>query len=109
MPTDGSSLNETEQYVVTGRQAQLNGSTFHRGTREDGAECGQVADSWAQFEAVNPIVAVAKYAHTPCSSCFGKAYALSGLYRALHTNSILDRDPDEIASRLPWEVPDGTW
>lgn len=104
--SDKSSI-ESEQYVVTAAQSTLNGSLFHRGDREDGAECGQHAPSgWAQFEAANPAIAVLDYAYRPCTDCFGDhRRGLRGIYTARHGTSTLYRGREsDFAEWLPWEV-----
>lgn len=96
-----------EQYVVTASQSTLVGSTFHRGSREDGTECGQTAPSgWAQFEAPNPMMAVVDYAHAPCTKCFNGARtrALEQLHLALHSPTITSRSVPGIIESLPWDT-----
>jgi hypothetical protein len=99
--TDGTSASDTEQFV-----SHPNTRTLHRGTREDGAECGQYSeDGWATVDAEDPMDAVVNYATKPCSKCFTTGYHdLQRVYLKEHTAVLCEYETEEIIDPSRWEV-----
>lgn len=85
-----------------------NTRTLHNGTREEGADCGSYADSWATIDAMNPLQAVVEYAVIPCTHCIDHTGQLNAVYQAEHTATVIHQDVDEIVARLPWELIEET-
>jgi len=83
-----------------------NTRTLHRGTREDGAECGQPSDSWAKVDAVNQMHAVLKYATPPCSKCFTHGYHdLQRVYLKEHTAVACEYSTEDVIEASSWSIP----
>lgn len=98
-----SGENEDEGNFVAGATAH----TFHRGTSNGGAQCGQVLhkNRWTDLSASNPLQVVVKYGFEPCSKCFGQ------YRRQLHTLNLIDHsaylvheDREDVIDRLPWQL-----
>jgi len=82
-----------------------NTRTLHRGTREDGAACGQPSDSWAVVDAENPMGAVLHYATPPCSKCFTHGYHdLKRVYLSEHTAVACEYTTESVVNASSWEV-----
>jgi len=83
-----------------------NTRTLHIGTRERGAECGQVSqEGWASVDATNQLDAVLNYATQPCRKCFTHGYHdLHRIYLKEHTSILVEKPLDELTKTLPWEL-----
>jgi len=81
-----------------------NTRTLHRGTRDDGAECGQQNDSWAVVDAKDPLDAVMYYGTPPCSKCFRHAAGLRRVILKTHRPVVIHADLSDIVNRLPWSL-----
>lgn len=84
-----------------------NTHTLHRGTREDGAECGTQSErGWAPIEAENPAEAVLRFATPTCTRCFKRSRLLDRLYLIEHSATVCQASVADVLERLPWDVPD---
>lgn len=87
--------------------AQPNTGRLHKGTREDGAECGQYTETpWSDVDAENPLEAVCIYAVNPCTKCFSRTIALHKVLLKLHSAHVIRKDLEEITKHLEWEIPE---
>jgi hypothetical protein len=77
----------------------------HRGTRETGAECGQVlrTSDWAGVNAANPLDAVVRFGKRPCLKCFAHATDLDTIHTIDHTSFVIHHDREDVIDRLPYE------
>jgi hypothetical protein len=91
--------------VVSNFVSHPNTRTLHRGTRENGPECGQPGDSWVGVDATDPLEAVVRYATPPCTKCIDHSLRLSTLYQIEHSATVIRQDRADIIDRLPWELP----
>jgi hypothetical protein len=90
----------TEQFI-----SHPNTRTLHRGSRSDGAECGQPSDSWATVDAENPLDAVLNYGCPPCSKCFSRGYHdLSRIYYKEHTAVLCRYSVEEVIESSIWPI-----
>lgn len=70
-----------------------NTNKVHRGTQEDGPECGaRQKDEWASVDAGDEEEAVMDYNLSPCLNCIMRPLTLSRWRRMIHGPSALDRD-----------------
>jgi hypothetical protein len=83
-----------------------NTRTLHRGTREDGAECGQPgSEGWAEVGAENPMSAVLNYGTQPCFKCFRTGYHdLERVFLSEHTAVACRYEADEVIDSSRWSV-----
>lgn len=64
--------------------------TVHRGTREEGADCGQTHDGeWGEVDAEDAEEAVMRYNLVPCSKCFDNSYRLNRWRVDVHGSTIV--------------------
>jgi hypothetical protein len=83
-----------------------NTRTLHRGTREDGAGCGQPAEAWAEVDAENQMDAVLNYGTPPCSKCFKHGYHdLQRVYLSEHTAVACEYTTENVIEASSWSVP----
>jgi hypothetical protein len=77
----------------------------HRGTRETGAECGQVlrTSDWAIVDAANPLDAVVRFGNRPCSKCFSRCNDLQMIHTIDHSSVVVPHDRAAVIARLPYE------
>jgi len=87
-----------------------NTRTLHRGTREDGAECGQPdSEGWAEVDAENPMDAVLNYGTQPCTKCFRTSYHdLKRVYFSEHTAVACEYETEEVVEESRWSVNSAT-
>jgi len=65
--------------------------TVHRGTREDGAECGQThGGEWGLVDAEDAEEAVMKYDLKPCSKCFSNSMRLNKWRMDVHSAFVIE-------------------
>lgn len=100
-------MSEAAQDVVDEFISHPNTRTLHRGTRDDGAACGQPGDTWVGVGADNPLEAVVAYGVRPCSKCFKRSYRLAIVYKKVHSATLITRDMAELTATLPWSPPRG--
>ena len=82
-----------------------NTRTLHRGTRDEGAACGQPSDSWAEVDAENQMAAVLNHATPPCSKCFTHGYHdLKRVYLKEHTAVACEYTTAEVVEASSWDV-----
>jgi len=103
--SDGEYTDGTEQFV-----SHPNTRTLHRGTREDGAECGQPdSDGWAEVDAENPLDAVLNYGTQPCTKCFRTNYHdLKRVYFSEHTAVACEYETEEVIEESRWSLQPDT-
>lgn len=80
MASESTSATRTESFIMSSAR------TVHRGTREDGAECGQTHGSeWASVDAEDAEEAVMRYNLVPCSKCISNSSRLDRWRMDVHS------------------------